>query len=391
MSSGTADGVPSGSTARQRAEDLHERALIGGVFYLLSWLLVAGYGGAWDRHPRLSGTICGLLVVLGVARLLVRRWYLADPARAVTSMRIQWAVLLVTAALWGAVSAWALWDRGFAPAYTLTLLATCALAMAFAQIFAIARRLALVGTAMIFLPMLAIVLARLADPGIAIVLVLNLAYMVAVIGRGNREYEGRLALDVELREQRDRFAAASRTDALTGLANRRHFQQGLEDRIAAARADGSELALAFLIADLDHFKSINDRFGHAAGDRCLREVAALLRESFGEAGDAGAAAPLGADADGERVLVARLGGEEFGVLVSGVAAAGIAARAEAFRERLQHAPIELPDGTRFEVTVSVGLARFAPGRHRDGDALYAAADEALYRAKNGGRNRIEAA
>jgi diguanylate cyclase (GGDEF)-like protein len=363
------------ASTRQRAEDLHERALIGGVFYLFSWLLVAGQGGAWDRHLVATIVLSAVFVVFAIARLLIRRWAQRPGVDPAAGMRAQWAVLLATAALWGGLSAWVLLDPAFAAAKTLTMLATAALSMAFAQIFAVNRRIALLGTGLLFLPMLGIVLAQMLDPGVGMVLLLNLAYLVAVIGRSHREYEGKLTLDQELREQRDRFARQSRTDALTGLANRGHFQQGLEESIAAARADGSAVAVAFLIADLDHFKSINDRYGHAAGDRCLREVAALLRDCF---------------ADGD-ALVARLGGEEFGVLVAGAGVARIGELAEAFRRRLEHAPVGLPDGSQFEVTVSVGLAHFTAQVHRDGDALYQAADEALYRAKKAGRNRIEAA
>ena len=360
---------------QQRAEDLHERALIGGAFYLLSWLIVAGQGGAWQRYPLLTSAFCSVFVGLGVARVLIRRWSLAAPGRHAASLRAQWSVLLATAALWGGLSAWALWDSAFAAAYTPTLLATAALAMAFAQIFAVNRRIALVGSGLLFLPMLGIVLVRMDAPGVALVLALNLLYLVAVIGRSHREYEGKLALEAQLRDQRDRFATQSRTDALTGLSNRGHFQEGLEQQVAAARADGSALAVAFLIADLDHFKTINDRYGHAAGDRCLREVAERLRACF----------------EGSEALVARLGGEEFGVLVAGDDVAHVGRMAEEFRASLAREQITLPDGTHFDVTVSVGLAQYTPETHRDGDALYAAADEALYRDKKAGRNRIEAA
>jgi diguanylate cyclase (GGDEF)-like protein len=375
MATGDIPGAEADSVLQQRAGDLHERALIGGVFYLLSWLLVAGYGGGWERHPRLSAVLVLVFVVLGVSRVLLRGWARRHPEQAAFGMRRQWGLLLATATLWGGISAWVLLDAAFAGAHILTMLATSALAMAFAQIFAVNRRVALVGTGVLFLPMLSIVIFSAGQPGVAMVLLLNLAYLVAVIGRSHREYEGKLVLEQQLREQRDRFATLSRTDALTGLANRGHFQQGLDERVAAARADGSALSVAFLIADLDHFKSINDRYGHAAGDRCLREVATLLRACFEEC-----------DA-----LVARLGGEEFGVLLAGGDAARIAAMAETFRARLEHAPIMLADGSHFEVTVSVGLAQFSPGAHRDSDALYAAADEALYRAKTTGRNRIEMA
>lgn len=171
-----------------------------------------------------------------------------------------------------------------------------------------------------------------------------------------------------------RLEEMATTDKLTGLANRQAFGVLVPQAMREAARAGDPL-LAILL-DLDHFKTVNDRYGHAAGDRCLREVAKLLRECFASTGDA---------------LVARLGGEEFGVLVAGADVDGIHALAEAFRDRLAHAHIALPDGRHFDVTVSVGVARFAPGSHRDADALYQAADEALYRAKHAGRNRIESA
>jgi diguanylate cyclase (GGDEF)-like protein len=364
---------PTDPTLRQRAEDLHERALLGGAFYLISWGLVAWYGGVWHAHPRLAIALAGVFLALWAARLAIREWHRDRPDRSAASMRRQWAVLLVTAGLWGGLSGWALWDDDLGGARTLTFIATVSLSMAFAQIFSVNPRLALLGTGMVFLPMLVVVLVAAQEPGVALVMVLNLVYLVAVIGRSHREYEGKLALDRELREQRDRFARQSRTDALTGLANRGHFQTGLEQQVAAARTDGTPLVL--LISDLDHFKSVNDRFGHAAGDRCLREVAFVLAECF----------------PGDDALVARLGGEEFGVLVRGDAVAAAALVGETFRARVDRLKVEGGDGAGFGITVSVGLATFDPSVHADGDMFYAAADAALYRAKHAGRNRLEAA
>ncbi len=364
MSSGDQDAVP--ATLRQRAEDLNERALLGGVFYLLSWLIVAWIGDVWQRSPRLVVLVALAFVLLWMLRLLIRAGLRRDPSRAAASMRRQWTVLLTTAGLWGWIAAWSLLEPSLTRANAVTLLSTISLAMAFAQIFCVNPRLALLGTGLVFVPMIAVVLVQNRAPGVALVLTLNLLYLVAVIGRSHREYESKLALDQQLREQRDRFAELSRTDALTGVANRGHFQQGL------AACIETTVPLALLIADLDHFKAINDRYGHTAGDQCLRQVAAMMRQCF--PGDA---------------LVARLGGEEFGVLLRGEAA--FEKMAETFREQVSRLRIGTSDGEHVALTVSLGLARFQPERHGDGDALYAAADAALYRAKQAGRNRLELA
>jgi diguanylate cyclase (GGDEF)-like protein len=361
------------ATLRQRAGDLHERAMLGGVFYLLSWLLVSGFGDAWVHYPVASGVLATVFLALLAARVLIRRAAQHRPHAASWGMRRQWSVLLLTAALWGALACWALLDPVFAAARTLTIIATVSLATAFAQVFAVNARLAMLGTGTLYLPMLATVLWRGDQTGVTLVLTLNLVYLVAVIGRSHREYVARLELDEALRLQRDRFAQQSRMDALTGLANRGHFQEQLNARLEGAIATGSPLAL--LIIDLDHFKSINDRFGHLAGDQCLRDVAALLRESFG----------------GSDTLIARLGGEEFGVLAADADCASIGLLAETFRARLSRLRIEMADGTRFGLTASLGLTHFTAGVHDGGDALYVAADQALYRAKQGGRNRLEAA
>jgi diguanylate cyclase (GGDEF)-like protein len=361
------------ATLQQRAGDLHERAMLGGVFYLLSWLLVSGFGNGWTHYPKSSGVLAVVFLVLLVLRVLIRRAAQRRPHAARWGIHRQWGVLLLTSALWGVVACWALLDPVFGSARTLTIIATVSLATAFAQVFAVNARLAMLGTGMLYLPMLATVLWRGDQAGVALVLILNLVYLVAVIGRSHREYKARLDLDEALRLQRDRFAQQSRTDALTGLANRGHFQEQLNARLHHAIAASTPLAL--LIIDLDHFKSINDRFGHLAGDQCLRDVAALLRESFG----------------GSDTLIARLGGEEFGVLAHGADCASIGLLAETFRARLSRLRIELADGTRFGLTASLGLTHFVDGAHGAGDALYAAADQALYRAKQGGRNRLEAA
>ncbi len=159
-------------------------------------------------------------------------------------------------------------------------------------------------------------------------------------------------------------------DGLTGLANRRRSESALDEEIVRASRLGGELTLAIL--DIDHFKDVNDRYGHAAGDSVLKELALVLNHSLREIDTAG-----------------RWGGEEFALILPGTDTAGGARLCERIRLTLADRRIPIEDGTTVTVTASFGVAGFVRTGSRE--RLLAAADEALYRAKRGGRNRVELA
>jgi diguanylate cyclase (GGDEF)-like protein len=186
-----------------------------------------------------------------------------------------------------------------------------------------------------------------------------------VVGKSMLKFISRAS--VEARFQDALYELATH-DALTGLANRRHFLAFADAEVARARQLGGPLALAIL--DLDRFKEINDRHGHARGDDVLRHFAVLLRNAAGETG-----------------LAARLGGEEFAWLLPGAAERDALARCDALR-------VQVRDLLRTEpgvaVTVSIGVALLG-ARHGDRTTLMAAADAALYAAKSGGRDQVRLA
>ena len=167
-----------------------------------------------------------------------------------------------------------------------------------------------------------------------------------------------------------RVASQAATDGLTGLANRRSFDDELALEWRRAERVGDSLAL--VLVDLDNFKNINDDRGHQAGDAVLRRVAAIL--------DSGAR-----NAD----LAARYGGEEFALLAPETDLLGATKLADRLRTDLEAALIELPDGAEISVTGSFGVA--VKGTLRRPEDLVAAADEALYDAKRNGKNRVVAA
>ena len=159
-------------------------------------------------------------------------------------------------------------------------------------------------------------------------------------------------------------------DGLTGLANRRQLEDELEAEIARAERLGGPIALVF--ADLDDFKAVNDHHGHPAGDAVLCAFAELLRESVREIDTAG-----------------RFGGEEFMLLLPGTDAAGAANVAERVRAALEERVIVTPGGAAIRITASFGVATAPPAA--TAAELIAAADRALYDAKNGGKNRVDTA
>ncbi|SFN21533.1 diguanylate cyclase (GGDEF) domain-containing protein [Formivibrio citricus] len=155
-------------------------------------------------------------------------------------------------------------------------------------------------------------------------------------------------------------------DSLTGLLNHTHITDSLTHEIARAKAEQSPLAFAMI--DIDHFKQVNDNFGHSTGDRVIKSLARLLRQHVREAAFAG-----------------RYGGEEFAVIFPDTTLIRAAQQMDYLRNRFSALDLQRGDGV-FHATFSAGLARLDPGM--SSRALIEAADEALYRAKAAGRNQI---
>lgn len=227
------------------------------------------------------------------------------------------------------------------------------------------------------------VLTNVADSGIDLHLLINplfdqqnvcigwamVSRDITEANRGRRQAE---ETAVQLREQlrtvkalQASLAEQATRDELTGLHNRRYLVRILEREVPRATC-GAPLSLA--IIDLDHFKDINDTFGHGAGDLVLINVAHLLATTVRQDD-----------------VVARYGGEEFVVVFRGASAASAWSRTDALRERIRRTPLQV-EGLSLSVTFSAGVAELAPGR--SGEDLLRVADAALYRAKRQGRDRV---
>jgi diguanylate cyclase (GGDEF)-like protein len=177
------------------------------------------------------------------------------------------------------------------------------------------------------------------------------------------------SLQDSLRESNRRLELLSRTDPLTGLANRRRFMMVLEH--AFLHSMRTETPLALVMIDIDHFKRINDTYGHQGGDEVLIAIAGLLQPE-----------------PGDDILAARYGGEEFALILPEVARDVATRGAERLRRQIENLSFRGPLKS-LKLTASFGVAAFPHPAIDSMNRLIRAADDALYRAKHAGRNRVE--
>jgi diguanylate cyclase (GGDEF)-like protein len=188
-----------------------------------------------------------------------------------------------------------------------------------------------------------------------------------------RDVSGAVDRERRLLDHAESLRARSYVDGLTGIANRRHFDVALDRELRRAQRNGG--ALSLLLMDIDSFKAYNDHFGHQQGDTCLTAVAQAL------------AAMLKRPAD----VAARYGGEEFAAILPDTTAEQARAHANAIREHVAALNMpHAPGAPKPYVTLSIGVAAFAPGSLDQPALLIEAADKALYAAKRGGRDRVVA-
>jgi len=173
----------------------------------------------------------------------------------------------------------------------------------------------------------------------------------------------------ELELLNDRLIELSCTDALTGVKNRGGFEEAF--KIAFVAAIRYSRPISLLVIDIDHFKLVNDKYGHQAGDECLRRVSSVLLQVISRPQD----------------LVARYGGEEFVVLLPDTADEGAYKVAEKIRQDIESTKIEF-NGQVIKLTVSIGVDSMVPKTQERREDMFGAADKALYKAKRSGRNKV---
>ena len=201
---------------------------------------------------------------------------------------------------------------------------------------------------------------------LAILVSVTIAYAIYRINL-RRAREENMRLEQMVAERTEELKRISQTDKLTGLANRCYLEEQLD--LEFKRAIRYKLPLTLAVIDLDHFKKINDNYGHLAGDAVLRETGARLRAELRETD-----------------FVGRFGGEEFVVILTNTDLGDSLRLAEILRRLIEESPVH-SEGSDLSVTASIGVATLQQG-HESHKDIFADADRALYLAKEGGRNRI---
>jgi diguanylate cyclase (GGDEF)-like protein len=361
-----------GLNLRRLAHEVAEtrrRMVIGGSFYVLGWVLVCLFTPVVRTYPWASAGLALVFIGLAVARIVVRPPVEGSADVLTRWLDLQWILIQTSAATWGGVVFWTLIDPVLTDARVALLIGAAGFATAIANTYCMRFWPSMLAIMAIYLPSTLLMWTPDRDRAIAFSLTVYLVYVISSLVRSHRDFHRRLDFEEELRQQRDRYELMSRTDDLTSLSNRRQFVTELERRIGECQREDCRLSL--LVLDIDHFKQINDAHGHSVGDRCLVAFADQLRHVFA----------------GQHELCARLGGEEFAVIVPHHDEAAAADRADAFRIGLG-AVVVLPERTDLRVRVSIGVGAFDRERHGNADHFLSEVDSALYRAKGGGRDRV---
>ena len=350
--------------------DLKKRSTIGIPFYILLSLIIVFATNLHERHLFFSmffllsmGGICLFrLIHLTVSQKMGEHYETLNK-------NIFFASVIVTALIWGVAYALIMLQEGEYVAQMLMAMCVCGLCAGGVVTFIPHRWLSIYFNVSILMPAVIIILMNGLNIPLAVMIFLFSVYMVLIAYKGNREYWDALENEYLLEIKSQEMARLSNTDVLTGLYNRRYFDEELDSEWKRSGRDNSRLSVILL--DIDHFKSINDTFGHQVGDEYLKKTAATLISVFKRDYD----------------IVARYGGEEFIVLLPGINADHASQLAEKVRRKIESMIID-HQGKEIRTTISAGIMCCVPNFNTRSDSIISGADKALYMAKEGKKNRV---
>ncbi|MFO7930996.1 MAG: GGDEF domain-containing protein [Thermodesulfobacteriota bacterium] len=355
---------------RRVLEDLEHRSTPGMYFYIVITALVLSVNGFYQRHLEFSVVFASAMALIAVFR--ITQFYLFESLFRLSSRFNSGAFftsVFATSIVWGAGFAYFMIHPEETPSQMVMLTATSGLTAGGVVAFIPAWRVSVLYNVFMLGPAVVLMFAKDINPALAFLILLYALYMPIIASRGNREYWDALENEHLLTIKSDEIRKLSRTDGLTGLYNRRYFEEIFTQQWKAAARN--HVPISLIIGDIDFFKHINDTYGHTAGDVFLQKISELLRSIMKRETD----------------FIARYGGEEFVVLTFNIGDSETYRLAETIREEIEKMTLD-HEGMTLTTTISLGAATCIPERNEKKEQFLKQADEALYMAKNAGRNRV---
>lgn len=353
--------------------DNARRARGGTLIYPTLWLII-GLSSGWYQQQWLLffANFIGLTLFACLRMWIIFRvpeWVRESTTRGSV---IYLVALLSNALHWGVITAMSVYCDYMSLIATPMLLSACGVAAAGTSVLAIDSRVRYLFPTLVIAPVIIALLWNLNETNLLLAALCSVfALYLIVSSRSVRDdYWTALRTTKLLKSAAEEFRRLSNTDPLTQLYNRLYFEEKYQQEWRRCSRNGQPLSIALI--DLDHFKQINDTHGHVAGDRCLLQVADILRTTVRRTGD----------------VVARFGGEEFIILLPNTNSKSAEMVANRLREAIFATPAVVEQQT-IELFASIGVATTVPQQNEDSPQLIKEADRALYRAKEKGRNRVE--
>lgn len=351
-------------------QDLKKRSTIGIIFYVLLAFIVVFAEGFYFRKPSFSlifllsitGICLFRLIHLVISRKMGERYEILNRYIFFTSV-------IITGLVWGLTLSLLMLHEGEPGTQLIMTVCISGLCAGGVVAFIPHRMLSIIFNISMLVPTTIILLAKGFNIPLAVMFFLYSVYLVLIAIRGNAEYWDALENENLLEIKSLELARLSNTDVLTGLYNRRFFNDAFDKEWKRSGRDNRLLSI--ILFDIDYFKKINDTFGHQVGDAYLKKTAEVLTSVFKRESD----------------IVARYGGEEFIILLPGTGADHALQLAEKATQSMASLAIDY-QGEKVGTTLSAGVNCCIPNFNVRPDSMIVGADQALYMAKERGRNQV---
>jgi len=357
---------------RRMADDFYSRSLIGPFFYLVSILITIGLSDFYQGQLWMLALPIALFTIIGVLRYAHKPPQPgAEPDEYRVWNRHQWYLVHAGAISWSSIVALTCAIELRANnAVIITMITNVAFSTAVSHSFAMHPRQARwCMVAFVLPPTLVYLFYAVELRSIGVTVCIYFLYLIMNVQRNAREYKTQIETEISLIQSKAEVAQLSLTDALTGLPNRRSYESTWNHiwRISARKTE----VLALIMIDLDHFKRINDQYGHIGGDLCLQHFSTILRQHLRRESD----------------VIARIGGEEFVIILPGATTELAYTMAENLREDLSDTPCQI-DSFQVTLTASFGVGVVDWSVDRTPNDTFHRVDLACYQAKTEGRNKV---